>query len=325
MSDVNWLQDKQEVVYKILDNSMRNNKLAHAYMFSGVKGSLQLETAYLLAQSLVCDNDLWACGQCDNCLRIAHNTYPDFIVIDGTDKSIKKEDVLNLQSQFSMTAFEKSAYKIFIIKEAHKMTNSAANSLLKFLEEPSSNVIGILISDEITSILPTILSRCTQLDFKPLQSIDFKQLVTELNINERQAYYYSSVASKYIDKDDFINNESYLLFEDVFNKFIKTLTYDVDKSAYVLQAILLKHKDKAVVNEALNMFLDMLIVFFNDIIVAREVDDLYSNMLNKYRENFNYLAILAEVLNIKNKLVNNVNLPLLMDQLMFNIGEVMYE
>lgn len=323
MLNLERLKNNQPVVYTILNNSLVNNKLAHAYMLSGIKGSLQTETAYLLAQSLVCTKGMWACEVCDDCLRVKNNTYSDVIIIDGSKSIIKKEDVLELQSQFSMTAFEKSSAKIFIVKDAHNMTVSAANSLLKFLEEPSNDVLGILISDEVTSILPTIMSRCTELEFKQLAGDSALSLMNDLDISAREAHYFSQVVSKYLDSDEFLEAEAYLLFKDVFSKFIKTLSYDPDKSSYVLQNILLKNKDKEVVDMALNMFLDMLIVFFNDIIIGREVDELYTNMCDKFRDNYNYLELLTEVLAIKAKLVNNVNVPLLMDQLMFNFRRVM--
>lgn len=323
MNNLELLKDKQEIVYKILNNSLVNQKLSHAYMFTGPKGSLQLETAYLLAQSVVCENGLWACGICDQCQRILENTYPDFIILDGQDHLIKKEEVLDLQQKFSLTAFEESAYKIFMIKDAHKMTASAANSLLKFLEEPSDHVLGILISDDVESLLPTIMSRCTNLNFKSLSFEDVYRLALNEGMDERDAYYYSMVVDKSLKTNEFLEDVSYLLFKSVFERFINALLENPDRALYIIQNELLKHSNKAEMNEAARMFLDMLIVFLNDAMSKSPIDGWYAEVLNKYHSHMNYLELLAITLETKNKVASHINMPLLMDQMMFKYREVL--
>ncbi len=322
MSNLEKLKTKQDVVFNILNNSMRNDRLAHAYLFSGISGSLQYETAYLFAASLVCENSTWSCGQCESCQRILSNQYPDFIVLDGSQSSIKKEDVIALQSQFSMTALEKSAYKIFLIKEAHNMTISAANSLLKFLEEPSSSVVGILVSDQSESLLPTIVSRCTELDFKKLSDTDNYELALSIGLDIRDAYYFSKVASNYFMVDTFFEQEAYQLFRVIFEKFIKSLLKSEDAALFVIQTELLKHSDKEVMNQAFDMFIQMLIVFFKDVINNNSVDQVYDDLLLRYRNENKYMEYLSITLNIKNKVRNHINLALLMDQFIYQFKEV---
>ena len=105
------LREQQPVVYHTLRNALEHNRLAHAYMFSGPSGTPKKETAYLLAQSLVCRESGFACEVCDTCERIAHNEYADMIYLDGTSVSIKKDDILKLQHAFAKTGLEKTGKK----------------------------------------------------------------------------------------------------------------------------------------------------------------------------------------------------------------------
>ena len=84
------LREQQPVVYHTLRNALEHNRLAHAYMFSGPSGTPKKETAYLLAQSLVCRESGFACEVCDTCERIAHNEYADMIYLDGTSVSLRR-------------------------------------------------------------------------------------------------------------------------------------------------------------------------------------------------------------------------------------------
>lgn len=322
MSNLELIKEKQDVVYNILNNSLKSNTLAHAYLFSGIKGSLQIETAYLLFQSLVCENSIWACEKCDSCLRIKNNNYPDFIILDGSSSTIKKSDVLALQQQFSMTSLESSSYKLFLIKDAHKMTISAANSLLKFLEEPSSSVVGILISDEIESLLPTIISRCTTLNFKRLAYNDNYLLAKSLKIDDLDAYFYSKGISNYLNINEYLDNLAYILFKEVFNNFIDKFDQSPDQALYIIHQKLLSESDKEVRDLALKMFIDMMLVFFKDINNIIEIDDWYTRSLIRYHKNTNYLQLLEVMLQIKNQHNNNVNSALLMDQMMYRFKEV---
>lgn len=323
MSNLELIKEKQKIVYNILDNSLNQKKLSHAYLFSGVKGSLQDEMALALSQTLVCETGTWACGVCDQCVRIKEDNYPDFIILDGRKQLIKKDDVIKLQQKFSLTAFEVAAKKIFVIRDAHNMTAGAANALLKFLEEPSSDVIGILISDDIESMLPTIVSRCTTLTFKALSSKDTYEIALSQGIDKRDAYYYSRVVNKYLSLETFLDEESYQLFKKSFEKFLNALVEDSDRALFVIQNDLLKHANKEEMNEAVRMFLDMLIVFLNDLMTSVDVDEWYNDISSKYKKNLVYLDFLEIVLETKNKVSNYINLPLLMDQMMYKFREVL--
>ena len=324
MTRLKLLQDKQPIVYNILNNALSADRLAHAYLFSGPKGSLQSETSLLLIQSLFCEESAWACGDCDICQRIANNNYPDMLILDGSVTSIKKADVLDLQHRFSMTSLEKYVHKIFVIKDAHNMTNGAANSLLKFLEEPTANVLGILISDEVEALLPTVISRCQVINFRKLSYLDNLELAKNSNINGLDAYYYAKVVSNHLGLDEFSEAEAFQLFKIAFERFVDMFDTKPDMALYTIHSVLLKHKDKGIVNMAFDIFIDSLIVFFGDVITpSQSVSEWYDNSINRYRKNTNFASLLEVVLETKSQLKASVNIALLVDQMLYNLKEVM--
>lgn len=324
MNKLTLLETKQPVVYNILNNALSANKLAHAYLFSGVKGSLQEETALLLVQSLFCEESFWACGKCAICKRLEENVYPDMLILDGSIASIKKSDVLDLQHQFSMTSLEKYVHKIFIIKDAHNMTSGAANSLLKFLEEPTANVLGILISDQVEAILPTVISRCQVINFSRLSYLDNLELAKNNNIDDLNAYYFAKVVSNHLSLNDFMEEEAFQLFRITFEKVIDLFDTKPDLALYNIHSILLKHKDKDLVKMAFELLIDMLIVFYGDVITpSQAVSSWYDQSLERHRNNVNYSQLLQVVLEAKSKLNRSVNIALAVDQMFYNLKEVM--
>ncbi|NLC55044.1 MAG: DNA polymerase III subunit delta [Erysipelothrix sp.] len=324
MNSLNLLKTKQSVVYTILNNALESDKLAHAYLFSGIKGSLQQETALLLVQSLFCEQSKWACGQCVICNRIKNNVYPDMIVLDGSLGSIKKADVLDLQHRFALTSLEKYVYKIFIIKDAHHMTNGAANSLLKFLEEPSANVLGILISDQTEALLPTVISRCQVINFKRLSYLDNFEIAKLNNIADLEAYYYSKVVFNHLSVSDFIEHEAFQLFQITFERFIDLFDTKPDMALYSIHNILLKHKDKEVVRVGFDLFINMLIVFYGDTITqSQKVNEWYDLSVERHKKGVNSNQLLEVILETKNKINPSINNALLVDQMVYNLKEVM--
>ncbi|ULL13302.1 DNA polymerase III subunit delta' [Paenibacillus sp. H1-7] len=158
----------QERVKRILQNSLRTDKVSHAYIFTGPAGTGRKQMALAFAQALYCEvlpDD--ACGECLNCRKVEHGNHPDLHWIRPDGASIKIEQIRELQKQFSYRA-STSGPKMYILEDADKMTVQAANSLLKFLEEPTSRVVAILISDNGQALLPTIRSRSQWIPFAPM-------------------------------------------------------------------------------------------------------------------------------------------------------------
>lgn len=176
------LKQEQPIVYQTLSNALRKKRLSHAYLFVGPKGSPKNEVALLWAQSLMCshpDEDGFACQTCEQCQRIQKEESVDFCWIHGSQESIKKRQIVELQEKFSQTSLEENDIRVYILEQFDQATPDASNSLLKFLEEPREGIYGILTADEKTNVLPTIQSRCQWVQFRPASKQRLKEQFQE--------------------------------------------------------------------------------------------------------------------------------------------------
>lgn len=162
----------QEHIKRALTNAIENNKISHAYLFTGPRGTGKTSTARIFAKSLNCVEGptIHPCGKCENCVDITNSTPMDVIEIDAaSNRSV--EDAQHILERV-MYAPVNSRYKIYIIDEVHMLSTTAFNALLKTLEEPPQNVIFILATTEVHKVLDTIKSRCQRYDFKRITTDD---------------------------------------------------------------------------------------------------------------------------------------------------------
>src|SRR4051812_41776844 len=154
----------QSHVSQTLKNAVKQNRLAHAYLFVGPRGVGKTSTARILAKSLNCVKGptVVPCGECDNCREIAAGNSLDVIEIDGASNN-SVEDVRELRDNVRY-APAKGKFKIYLIDEVHMLSSAAFNALLKTLEEPPAHVKFIFATTEPQKVLPTILSRCQRFD-----------------------------------------------------------------------------------------------------------------------------------------------------------------
>lgn len=161
----------QRAIIKTLKNSIKNDKIAHAYLFCGPRGTGKTTMARLFAKALNCSKGKGEqCNSCENCIAIMEGNHPDIYEIDAASNS-GVENVRNLIEQVGFAPIM-GKYKVYIIDEVHSMSASAFNALLKTLEEPPSNVIFILATTEPNKVLPTILSRVQRYDFTKVSDKD---------------------------------------------------------------------------------------------------------------------------------------------------------
>ena len=156
----------QEQVTATLKNELANNKISHAYLLCGTRGTGKTSTARLLAKAANCSNpvDHNPCDSCDSCVSINEGSSIDVIEIDAaSNRGI--DDIRNLREAIKFTP-TLGKYKVYIIDEVHMLTNEAFNALLKTLEEPPAYVMFILATTEPHKLPATILSRCQRFDFK---------------------------------------------------------------------------------------------------------------------------------------------------------------
>ncbi len=162
----------QEHVKKTLTSAIELGKIAHAFLFTGPRGTGKTSTARILAKSLNCKNGptIHPCGECESCRDITNSVPIDVIEIDAASNR-KVEDTQNILEKIQYVPVN-GRYKIYIIDEVHMLTNHAFNALLKTLEEPPENVIFILATTEVHKVLDTIKSRCQRFDFRRITTDD---------------------------------------------------------------------------------------------------------------------------------------------------------
>ena len=164
----------QKHIIKTLKNALANNKIAHAYLFCGPRGTGKTTMAKLFAKALNCEEGIGhQCNKCSNCLEVIEGSHPDVIEIDAASNN-GVEQVRDLIDKVNYLPI-KGRYKVYIIDEVHMMTDSAFNALLKTIEEPPAHVIFILATTEPHNILPTILSRCQRYDFSKVSDGDIEE------------------------------------------------------------------------------------------------------------------------------------------------------
>ncbi|MBR0137200.1 MAG: DNA polymerase III subunit gamma/tau [Erysipelotrichaceae bacterium] len=156
----------QQHIVKTLQNAIENNKLAHAYLFCGPRGTGKTSIAKLLAKTINCTAKKKPCCKCDNCLQIQEGSHPDVVELDAaTNNGV--DEVRELIEKVKYSPMQ-GKYKVYIIDEVHMMTNNAFNALLKTLEEPPEYCIFVLATTEPHKVLPTIISRCQRFDFNKI-------------------------------------------------------------------------------------------------------------------------------------------------------------
>lgn len=167
-------------VSRTLKNAIINNRIAHAYLFTGPRGTGKTSSAKILAKAVNCLNiiDGEPCDQCENCLAINRGNFLDVLEIDAaSNRGI--DEIRDIRDKVKFAPSQGKS-KVYIIDEVHMLTSEAFNALLKTLEEPPSHVLFILATTEPQKIPPTILSRCQRFDFRKISDREIKEHLEEI-------------------------------------------------------------------------------------------------------------------------------------------------
>jgi DNA polymerase-3 subunit gamma/tau len=175
----------QDHITDILKNAIATNKIAHAYLFCGPKGSGKTTIARLLAKAINCEDKSSSepCNKCSACKDIMDNRAMDIVEIDAAShRGIDEIRELRDNVHFAPSKFK---YKVFILDESHQLTPGAANAFLKILEEAPSHVIFILATTEPQKMIPTIISRCQRFDFRKISVLEITKKLEKIVKKEK--------------------------------------------------------------------------------------------------------------------------------------------
>ena len=308
---------EQNIVYKTLINSVRNNKYSHAYLIETNGYSKGLDLGLAFAKYLLCPNNYSNnnnCGNCNQCINIDKNEFIELKIIEPEGQWIKKSQLEELQEIFSKKSILGNK-KIYIINNAEKLNVASSNSLLKFLEEPEDGIIAILITENIHQLLSTIVSRCQILSLKN------KKMLENLSTKEKIGYYLSN---KQEDIENFTNdNENIIKIEKVL-EFIKY--YEENHSNTLIYINKLWNEYFKEKKDIYNAFTVMLL-FYKDVLNLKlgkkiQIFNDYVNDVNIIEEK-NKLDEIIEKINVimdlREKIKFNINNNLLMDKLIISL------
>lgn len=328
MNTWNQLHDVQPNITQMLLNSIRKERIAHAYLFEGLRGTRKKAASLLFSKKLFCKQpiDQDPCNECTDCRRIDSGNHPDVHIISPDGQSLKKEQIRNLQREFTKTGVE-SNRKIYIIEHADKMTVEAANSLLKFLEEPNQLTTALLLTERLQRIIPTIKSRCQIIHFKPLS----EKLLVEHLTNQNIPLTYSKLLAALTNDVE----EALAIFEDdwfaqarnIVIQLNETLLDRPEQMLLLIQTKWLPHfKEK----EQVQTGLDLLLFWFKDILyvkLGQEDKTIFIDQIDKIEQlafqltEDRLLHQITHILESKKRIDFNVNVQLLMEQLFLQLQE----
>lgn len=253
------------LVFKDLYDKFLNNKLAHAYLFNTNDLEKLQEDLHIFIKSILCENKYKSdCSLCNICHLVDKRNLPDIFYIEPQGLVIKKEQVLNLKSKF-LTKSMYSKYNIYIINHCDCLNNSSANSILKFLEEPESNIIGFYITDNASRVISTIKSRCEIINV--LYEQETPDIEEKSLINDIIRYVIVDKKEPVFIYSEILNNNDNTERKDFINLF-ENYIYEINK--YLI------HQSN---NEYINLLLKK--------VSYKKVIELFNNALIKLRANVN--------------------------------------
>jgi DNA polymerase III subunit delta' len=259
---------------RFLHRALMTGRIAHAYLFTGPAGVGKRAAALAFAQALNCEMKQQSadscqltaaqdgCGDCRICRNIAHGRHPDVQVIEPDGATVKIEQIRTLEADAALASYE-AQWKVFILDRAERMTEQAANALLKTLEEPARGTVFILLTSTVSALLPTIVSRCQTVTFSPLPNGQIEALLREKGIEPSQARLIASLSQGSIERALSPEVASLSATRDLLLEGLGRGLHDGPAALVELAEKLVKDREK------LQQQLEILSAWFRDLMVAK--------------------------------------------------------
>lgn len=320
----------QPLASKIITNSIKKDRISHAYLIQGERGTGKEAIALLLVKGLFCSDkiNIDPCNECLECKRIDSGNHPDVHWIEPDGQSIKIEQIRNLQKEFSYSGLE-SNRKVYVIKGSDTLTLNAANRILKFLEEPNEKTTAIMLTENSQSIIPTIRSRCQIVDLQPLNPSVFQDELIKSGVSEKNSILISALTNNLAEAITLSEDEWFAQARKLVLQLVDTyVKKPTDLFLFLHQHWLPHFKERGQQEQGL----DLLLLAFKDIlyshidhgesmVVFTQGEERLAQALHNFSQE-NLLSILHALLTAKQKLKQNVNPTLVMEQLALHIIEV---
>ena len=317
----------QEKIKGMLQKSIEEEKLSHAYSFEGPVGMGKFTLAMAFANAALCERGAGdACGQCLSCKKVVSGNHPDFIIVSPQKASIGIDEIRKLQEHIIIKPIS-SDRKVYIIDQADKMTAQAQNCLLKTLEEPPAEAMLILCVSNSNLMLKTIQSRCTSINFK-IYSEDEIKLIVNKNIKGKiQKLEYAAAFSQGVPGKAFsiISDEFLDLREEVF-EVIEGIRESGFEELYRIASFFEKKKD------IYEDVFDIMTTWYRDLVLYRYLKDenvLINHdkkgiILNSILENDNtdLVRLIGIVQETRKQIKMNVNYQMAIDYMLLSLWEV---
>lgn len=304
----------QEHVTKTIKNQILSDNIAHAYLFTGIRGTGKTSTAKIFARAVNCTNnhDGNPCNECESCKSILNETNMDVIEMDAASNN-GVEDIRELRDKVKFLPVN-SKYKVYIIDEVHMLSKGAFNALLKTLEEPPGHLLFILATTEPHKIPPTILSRCQRFDLHrikiPTIVENMRKICDEINVDiDENALKLIAANSEgamrdaqsildrclsftegKIDYETVINLLGTVNYQTIMEVASSLLEKNIEQTMILVDDILDKGKE-------LSFFLDELIIYFRNLLIIKTTNSI-DNLTKVSDDAVKELKVISEKISI---------------------------
>jgi len=316
-------------ILKYISSAVENNRVSHAYILNGERGSGKKMLANLFAMTLLCETgDNEPCGKCHSCKQAESGNHPDIIrVTHEKPNSISVDDI---RTQVNNTVDIKpyqGPYKVYIIPQADMMTPQAQNAILKTIEEPPSYAVFLLLTENAETLLPTINSRCVMLKLRNIKDTLIKKYLMEnLEIPDYKADMCTAFAQGNMGRAIMLANSDH--FNEIREEAVQLLKHI---SEMELNEIVAAVKNISVYKLEITDYLDIIMIWYRDVLLykaTKEIDKVvFKDQLQSIKEqarksSYEGIETILEALEkAKARLRANVNFDLVMELLLLTIKE----